>query len=78
MKYTKENVIGKTYKLGSSYINCEKDYNNKWKDKPWGFLRKTYDKVLIPNIVEQHEAAIIGDVDDVIAYMKSYLQLKGS
>jgi len=52
----------------------ERDWQNKWTDKS-AFLRKMYDKFLIKERIEKYEEKLIGDVDDLVAYMKAYLNL---
>ena len=55
--------------------NLERDYAGKWKNQPTKFFRKLYDKYLIPERIERYEEKVLGDVDDLVAYMKSYLSL---
>lgn len=55
-----------------------KDPEGDWDKNPFSkFLRKIYDKHVIPERIEQYQKSLMGDVDDLVAYMKSFLRLQG-
>jgi len=53
----------------------QRDWKDQWEDKPFKFLRKLYDNFLIAERIEQYEYLLMGDVDDLVSYMKAYLNL---
>ena len=55
--------------------NLERDPKGKWDNKPYKFLRKLYDSFLISDRIERYEQKVLRDVEDLVAYMKSYLSL---
>ncbi len=55
-----------------------KDYESKWEDNPlYKWLRTAYDKYLVRGRIESYEAKLIGEVDEFIAQIKSFLALEG-
>ena len=56
----------------------EKDYENRWEGRPFiKFLRTLYDRYLVPARTERYEVQLIGEADELVAQLKSYLTLTG-
>lgn len=56
----------------------EKDYESRWENRPFfKFLRTLYDRYLIPGRIEQYEGKLLGEMDEFIAQIKSFLSLLG-
>jgi hypothetical protein len=59
-------------------VTLEKDYEARWEGNPWlKFLRGLYDKYIIRARIDAYEGKLIGEVNEVIAQVKSYLALTG-
>jgi len=55
-----------------------KDYESRWETKPFiKFLRTLYDKYLIPARIENYEGKLLGEMDELVAQVKSFLSLQG-
>lgn len=62
-------------KMGSF---LERDYEHKWEVNPVAkFLRGVYDKYVIKTRLESYEDKLAGEVDEVLAQVKSYLAMEG-
>ncbi len=56
----------------------EKDYEGRWENNAFfKFLRTLYDRYLIPSRLEKYEGKLIGEVDEVVAQVKAFLNLQG-
>ena len=54
----------------------ERDYENKWEQNPvTKFLRGVYDKYIVRSRIDFYEGKLVGEVNDFIDQMKSYLAL---
>ena len=54
----------------------EKDWAGTWENKPlFKFLRTFYDRYLIPSRLEKYEGKLLGEMDEFIAHLKSFLAL---
>jgi hypothetical protein len=57
----------------------EKDYENRWEDKPiWKFLRSIYDKYIIRTTTDEYEDRLTDVAVEYVAELKSFLQLASS
>ena len=55
-----------------------KDHESRWENSPFfKFLRTLYDRYLIPSRIENYEGKLIGEVDEVVAQVKAFLNLQG-
>ncbi len=56
----------------------EKDYEHRWENSPLlKFLRGIYERYIIKSRIEDYEDKLVGEVDEVIAQVKSFLALEG-
>jgi len=56
----------------------EKDWESRWENNPFfKFLRTMYDRYLIPSRIESYEGKLIGEVDEIVAQIKAFLNLQG-
>ena len=54
----------------------EKDYESRWEGRPFfKFLRTLYDRYLVPSRIEQYEEKLIIEGDELVAQLKSFLEL---
>ena len=55
-----------------------KDYESRWENRPFfKFLRTMYDRYLIPSRIEQYEGKLLGEMDEFVTQLKSFLSLVG-
>jgi len=55
-----------------------KDHESRWENAPFfKFLRTLYDRYLIPSRIENYQGKLIGEVDEIVAQVKSFLNLQG-
>lgn len=56
----------------------EKDYENRWEDKPFfKFLRGMYDRYIIRGRIEYYEDKIYEEADEFLAQAKAFLAAEG-
>jgi uncharacterized membrane protein len=54
-----------------------KDYQSQWEDRAsYKFLRGIYDKYIIRARVEQYEDKLVGETNELIKQVKSFLALE--
>ena len=55
-----------------------KDYEHRWEDNPfYKWLRTLYDRYLIRTRITDYEMKLIGETDEFLAQIKSFLALEG-
>jgi len=77
-------IDGIKQKTNKGYIileiktTLEKDYENRWENRPFfKFLRTFYDRYLIPSRIENYEGKLLGEMDEFVAQIKSFMALLG-
>jgi len=56
----------------------EKDYENRWEDRPlWKFLRSVYEKYIIRVVREKYEDDLEDKAKEYISNIKAFLQIPG-
>ena len=58
--------------------DLEKDYENRWADKPiWKFFRGVYDKYIIRTTIDEYEDRLTAKAVSFVSDIKAFLQLEG-
>jgi hypothetical protein len=75
LKTKMNKAVNVEVKIGSSII---KDYKGKFEENAFKkFLRGIYEKWVIPSRISQYEDKLVGDSDEFLSQVKSYLDLEG-